>query len=71
MKYYKVKKQSDQIRYNNGKKFLIANELYTSKEYEKIELADKSKYFDTVQISKNHTYFFFGARFKRNTNTLI
>lgn len=69
MKYYRVKPQYDnKIRYtwNNhhqgvSNSILIANELYTLKEFEK--LANCPAWFDTVDISKKRTYFFFGARF--------
>lgn len=69
MQYYKVKPQYDnktRYKWNNHRQgvpdgILIANELYTPKEFEK--LANCSAWFDTVEISKKCTYFFFGARF--------
>ena len=69
MKYYRVKPQYDnKTRYtwNNHKQgvpngILIANELYTPKEFEK--LANCPEWFDIVEFSKRAVYFFFGARF--------
>ena len=69
MKYYRVKPQYDnKTRYiwNNKRQgvadsILIANELYTPKEFEK--LANCPACFDAVEISKKRTYFSFGARF--------
>ena len=70
MMYYKVK-----VEHDNERKFvyvgseykmkqdgiLIANELYTSAERNKI--ANSNRFFDIVEISKRKTYRFFGARF--------
>lgn len=61
MKYYKVKKEYDNTRKNN-KDIYIANELYTQKEVDRERL--NTSYMDTVEINKNRTYFFFGARFE-------
>lgn len=70
MKYYKVKpKYDNKTRYkwrcghgvSDG--ILIANELYTEKEYSK--LANYSGCFEEIDINKNNTYFFFGARFQK------
>ena len=67
MTYYKVKKSADQTRKNvNKTDILVANELYTKKELEKfapVQSVYVKNYFDEVQVSKNKTYFFFGARF--------
>lgn len=73
MQYYKVKLTADNVRKNvNGTDILIKNELYTEKEL--LKFAPKinnvnslyvQKYFDIVNISKNDTYFFFGARFSK------
>ena len=70
MEYYKVKPQYDnRTRYtwNNHRQgvsngILIANELYTPKEFEKLAMCPA--WFDKVNISKRRTYFFFGARFE-------
>lgn len=72
MLYMRVKEKADQFIIDKNFNILIANELYTIKEYEKIrynfmkiggsttKLKDK---FDLVDIPKNKTYFCFGARF--------
>ena len=69
MKYYRVKPQYDnKVRYkwnNHGQgvpdSILIANELYTPKEFER--LANCPAWFEVVEISKSKIYFCFGARF--------
>ena len=43
---------------------LIANELYTLKEFEKLKLGVKPDYFESVNVSKNETFFISGARFE-------
>lgn len=73
MIYYKVKPEFDNLQKYNGKTvrfddIWIRNELYTKTEL--YNLIKKGvyvdyKYFDVVQISKNNTYWFFGARFER------
>lgn len=72
MTYYRVKKQYDnkkRYRWNNHRQgvhdgsFLIANELYTPKEYEKLAMCPD--WFEKVEISKMRTYRLFGARFER------
>ena len=75
MIYYKVKAEHDnkaRFKYyeKNGFSYyvkedgiLIGNELYTPKEREKI--ANNDRYFEKVEISKNKTYWFFGARFEQ------
>ena len=72
MLYMRVKEKADQFIIDKNFNILIANELYTIREFEKIrynfmkmsdstvELKDK---FNLVDIPKNKTYFFFGARF--------
>lgn len=69
MTYYKVKPEYDnktRYKYDNHHNgvpdsFLIANELYTPTEFQKI--ANCPAWFDTIEVPKNKTYFFFGARF--------
>ena len=73
MTYYRVRKEYDnkplfKYKEKNGFSYwindggiLIGNELYTAKEREK--LAVKDCCFEKVEINKNRTYFFFGARF--------
>lgn len=75
MKYYRVKPEYDNVYYSVDYDFLIANELFTEKEFYDVEQAFLSKcrnrtsalekfrkLFEVVNISKNDTYFFFGAR---------
>ena len=71
MLYYRVKPEYDnkkRYRWNNhGQRvvdgsILVGNELYTPGEFRKI--ANCPAWFDKIQINKNKTYFFFGARFE-------
>ena len=69
MKYYRVKSQYDnktRYKWNNHHQgvpdsILIANELYTPKEFKK--LANCPEWFEVVEISKRSVYWLFGARF--------
>ena len=61
MKYYKVKQEADQKRRKDGSIY-IADELYTEKEAEKLKL--NTNFMNLVNVNKNSTYFFFGARFQ-------
>lgn len=69
MKYYKVKPEYDnKTRYKysyHGQGvpdgIIIADELYTPKEFEKLAMCPA--WFELVEISKRKIYFFFGARF--------
>lgn len=65
MIYYKVKPQYDNLRIYNKKGkytgFLIANELYTAKEREKLNISDHV--FELLEVPKRAIYWFFGARF--------
>lgn len=65
MKYYKVKKEADQKRRKDGSIY-IAEELYTVKEAERLQL--NTNFMDLININKNSTYFFFGARFQEEEN---
>ena len=68
----KVKPTADNFVVDKNFNILVANELYTIKEFEKLrynfmkmggstqQLKDK---FELVDISKNKVYWFFGARF--------
>lgn len=72
MLYMKVKPEADQFVIDKKFNILIANELYTVKEFEKLryefmkmggstaKLKDK---FELVDISKKKIYWLFGARF--------
>lgn len=79
MLYYRVKPDMD-----NQKKYvyvgssnlkikpdgiLIANELYTPRERERI--ANTDKFFEKVEISRNKTFWFFGARFADDTGVQL
>lgn len=76
MLYMRVKPSADQFIINKKCDALVANELYTIKEFEKLryeflkmgrgtmELKNK---FELVDISRKQTYFFFGARFSNDT----
>lgn len=80
MLYMRVKPGADQFVINKKHDILIANELYTIKEFEKLryeflkmgrgtmELKDK---FELVDISRKQTYFFFGARFSNDTGVTV
>lgn len=72
MLYYQVKKEYDQKMINpyiRNNEFLIADELITQAELKKlvkrglIHYQNYEKFFKPVEIPKNKTYFFFGARF--------
>ena len=75
MIYYKVKPEYDnKIRYiwNNkhqgvSNSILIAHELYTEKEFQKI--ANCPAWFEKVEISKRDIYWSFGARFEKKVRT--
>jgi hypothetical protein len=76
MKYYRVKPEYDNVYYSTDFDFLIGNELFTEKEFYDVEqaflrkcrnrifaLEKFHKMFEIVNLNKNDTYFFFGARF--------
>lgn len=72
MRYYRVKPEYDNVtKYtakNNGAVkadgILVANELYTPAEYNKLcKHLNGSWMFDIIDISRKKTYWFFGARF--------
>lgn len=74
MTYYRVPQENNNKRIfgydKNGnieyKGCLVANELYTQKEVEKMRLACPTCIlFDQIEISRKRTYFFFGARFEK------
>ena len=61
MRYYKVKSEADQKRRKDGSIY-IAEELYTEKEAERLQL--NTNFMNLVNVNKNNTYFCFGARFQ-------
>ena len=76
MKYFRVKKEFDNTQKINKKAHLtryhykndiwIGGELYTIGEVERLRknnIIIDEKMFDFIEIPKNKTYFFFGARF--------
>lgn len=72
MQYYKVpKKLSDYAVLNNKKEVsstLVTNELLTVKEAEKRGVKTVlNEHAELLEISKNKTFFFFGARFQERT----
>lgn len=62
MKYYKVKPEADNKRRSDGSIY-VANELYTEKETEKLNL--NKAFLEVVEVSKKSVYWFFGARFSK------
>lgn len=66
MKYYRVKPQFDnKMKLNKRDEYAgiyIANELYTEKEAARQNL--NMTFMELVEVSKNKTYWFFGARFE-------
>lgn len=63
MNYFKVKPTRDQ--YKIGNTILVKNELYTESQLKNMPIiqAKISVLFDLIAVSKNSTYYFFGARF--------
>ena len=59
MLFYKVKPAFDNRRRLDGS-ILIADELYTAKEKEKLRVPDAA--VEAVSVKKNTTYWLFGAR---------
>lgn len=60
MLYFKVKKEFDNKKKGNND-FYVSNELYTQKEVVKNNL--NLNYLEKIELPKNESYFFFGARF--------
>ncbi len=64
MTYYRVRKEFDQKRKNSRNcDILVANELYTENERRQLGFTDEA--FEKIEIPKNQTYWFFGARFQK------
>lgn len=65
MTYYRVREQYDNFPKNpkvRDGNILVGGELYTEKEFNKLPFVYAGA-FERVEINKNDTYFFFGARF--------
>jgi len=66
MKYYRIRKEYDQFpknpRVHDGNIY-IANELYTTAEFNKLPYIYSGAY-ESVEIQKSKTYWSFGARFQ-------
>lgn len=66
MIYYRVRKEYDQFPQNpriRDGNILIAEELYTEKEFNKLPYVYAGA-FEKVDIPSNQTYWCFGARFQ-------
>ena len=65
MIYYRVRPQYDQFPQNprvRDYNILVANELYTEAEFNKLPFVYAGA-FERVEIPKSQTYWLFGARF--------
>ena len=60
MTYYKVKKEADNKKRRDGNIY-VADELYTVKEAEKLNI--NTNFVDVIEIPKSRIYWFFGCRF--------
>lgn len=60
MKYFKVKPEFDQRKRKDGS-ILVENELYTEREMNRYEIP--VEYTEPIELNRNETYWFFGARF--------
>ena len=70
MVYYKVNKDYNGIKILSKRNlYLISEELFTKKEIEKLKIFAIDKVFTKIEISKNNTYFSFGARFEKKIIT--
>ena len=68
MIYYQVRKEYDNVPKNpkvHDGNILIGGELYTEKEFNRLPYQYDGA-FDKVEVPKNKTYMFFGARFKED-----
>ena len=64
MKYYRIRKEYDQFPKNpkvHDGNIYIANELYTTAEFNKLPYIYAGAY-EIVEIPKNKTYWLFGTR---------
>lgn len=60
MKFFRVKPEFDQARRKDGS-ILIGNELYTAAEKARFAIPEKA--LETMEISRNKTFWSFGTRF--------
>ena len=49
--------------FDTGRSVLVKNEIFTEREYKKLNLCKYPEFFEKVTVSKKSTYFVFGARF--------
>jgi hypothetical protein len=81
MKYYRVKPEFDNKPQTKRKNHYrlhvgiwIANELYTACELNHMEkrgIIIPDEIFEHVEINRNNTYWFFGARFSNDTGVTV
>ena len=67
MIYYRVRKEFDNFPQNpkiHDGNILVGGELFTEKEFNKLPYAYAGA-FERIDIPKNQTYWFFGARFQK------
>ena len=67
MVYYRVRKEFDNFPQNpriHDGNILIGEELFTEKEFNRLPYVYAGA-FEKVDIPKNKTYWFFGARFEK------
>ena len=65
MIYYRVRKEYDNFRQNtriHDGNILVGGELFTEKEFNKLPYVYAGA-FERIDIPRNSTYWFFGARF--------
>lgn len=68
MTYYRVRKEYDNFPQNpkvHDGNILIGGELLTEREFNKLPFVYAGA-FERVDVPKNQTYYFFGARFENN-----
>ena len=73
MIYYRVRKEYDNFSQNpkiRDGNILVANELYTEKEFNKLPFVYAGA-FERVEVPKSQTYMFFGARFQKTTSPWV
>lgn len=65
MQYFRIRPEFDGLKTADGRS-LIANELFTAKEFEKLKVT--TSVASVVEISKRNVYISFGARFEIGTD---